>query len=180
MSRNFRRNNLMLRSFLFVISLSTLLNPFVSVMAYCQEGSFETKVGLSASLQANQFDIMVPIWGSDHFAISPAFGVVWANEGGSDIHLGLVPRFFFHKNKVAPYVGARIGFLIAAPKGGESTTDVITGVAFGGEYFLDEYFSFGVESQINVTISSEKSARFGNPGKANLNTAAAVFATVYF
>jgi hypothetical protein len=167
-------------SFSSVILLSALFTPLAGVIAYCQEGGFETKVGLSASLQSTQFDIMVPIWASDHFSIAPAFGAVWADEGGSDIHLGLVPRFFFHKDKIAPYVGARIGLLIAAPKGGESTTDVITGVAFGGEYFLDEYFSFGVESQINVTISSEKSARFGNPGKANLNTAAAVFATVYF
>ena len=147
---------------------------------YCQDNPPETKVGLSASLQTTQFDIMLPVWVGSHFSVAPAFGMVWSEGVGSDVHIGLVPRIIFHKDKIAPYLGARIGFLIASPKSGESATDILTGLAFGGEYFFDEYFSVGVESQLNIAISSEKSTRFGNPGKANLNTGAALSATVYF
>jgi len=164
----------------FVLALGLVLNSLLTSELYGQDDSYETKVGLSASLQAGQFDVLLPIWGSDHFSIAPAFGVVWGDGVGSDIHIGLVPRFFLHKDKVAPYIGGRVGLLIASPKNGESTTDVITGLAFGGEYFLDEHFSLGVESQLNITVSAEKSTRFGNPGKTNINTAASVFATIYF
>ena len=59
-------------------------------------------------------------------------------------------------------------------------TDIIGGVALGGEYFLSDHFSFGVEAQANVTRSDNQSFRFGNPGGLTLNTATAVLATVYF
>ena len=170
----------MRRTLIPVFALALMLNAAVMDRTYSQDNTFQGKVGLSASLQASQVDILLPIWVTNRFSIAPAFGMVWADGGGSDVHLAIVPRFYFHKEKVAPYLGLKAGALIASPSKGESTTDWITGLAIGGEYFLDDYFSFGVESQLNVTISSEKSTRFGNPGKANANTAAAVFATVYF
>lgn len=54
------------------------------------------------------------------------------------------------------------------------------GGAVGAEAFLVPSFSLGVEAQLNATFSDDNSARFGNPGNLNLNTAAAVTATVYF
>jgi hypothetical protein len=137
-------------------------------------------VGLSASFQGSQFDILVPIWTSDRFSLAPAFGLLWAQDGGSDIRFALAPRFFFSRTTFAPYVGGRLGVLLASPKNGDSTTDWIMGLAAGGEYFVDPHFSVGVESQLNLTISAEHSGRFGNPGRKNLNTGAAVMATVYF
>jgi len=161
------------------ILFGIVLIAFLVTLGRGQETSYPTRIGLSASLQGNEFDILLPIR-SEHVEIAPAFGMLWAEDGGSDIHLGVVPRFFLHRDKVAPFIGGRVALLIASPQGGSSTTDGLVGLAFGGEYFLDEHFSFGVESQLNLTLSSDKSARFGNPGKKNLNTAAAVFATVYF
>lgn len=54
------------------------------------------------------------------------------------------------------------------------------GIGVGGEYFLGDKFSVGVEAQLNATHSSKTSSRFGNPGGWNINTASAVLATVYF
>jgi hypothetical protein len=137
-------------------------------------------VGLAASIQEGQFDIMVPIWLSERFTIAPAIGIVWAEDAGSDIRIGIAPRYYLRKEALSPYVGLRLGALMNSPSNGSSTTDILIGGAFGGEYFFSEYFSLGVEAQANMVISDSKSARFGNPGKMNLNTAAAVIAGVYF
>jgi hypothetical protein len=148
--------------------------------ARAQESSPANRIGLSASIQGGQFDILVPIWTGRTFAIAPSVGLVWAEEGGLDIRLAVAPRFFFYRDTFAPYVGGKLGMLIASPDSGSATTDILIGGALGGEYFLDQHFSFGVESQLNLTLSDSKSLRFGNPGKKNLNTAAALFATIYF
>ena len=37
-----------------------------------------------------------------------------------------------------------------------------------------------VEAQVNVTVSSEDSFRFGNPGGTNINTPTGIFAAFYF
>jgi len=169
-----------MRRLIVLLAFAFVSNALITGNLSAQDNSFQGKVGLTASVQASQFDMLLPIWITNHFSIAPAFGLLWADEQGSDVHIGLEPRFFFRKDKVAPYVGLKGGLLIASPENGESVTDGIVGLAFGGEYFLDDSFSFGIESQLNVTLSSERSTRFGNPGKANASTAAAVFATVYF
>lgn len=137
-------------------------------------------VGLSAALQANQFDILLPLWLGNTFSIAPAVGFTLVKDGGTDIRLALVPRFYFFREKFAPYIGGRVGVMLAAPDGGESTTDILAGLSGGGEYFLDEHFSLGVEAQINAFIADDNSARFGSLGGTRIGTAAAVFATVYF
>jgi hypothetical protein len=58
--------------------------------------------------------------------------------------------------------------------------DFLAGPFFGGEYFLSKRFSVGVEAQIVLAFSDKRSARFGNPGKTNVNTATVAGATVYF
>jgi hypothetical protein len=153
-------------------------SPSKNIAAPKETTSF--KVGLSASLQDNQADILVPIWLGSYISISPGFGINWVQDGGTDLRLMLIPRFYFTKKKISPFIGLRLGVLQAIPSVGSNTTDFLAGLTFGGEYFLDSHFSFGIESQANMTISDDKSTRFGNPGKSNLNTATAIFATVYF
>lgn len=170
----------MSRSTLFApLTLIALATMLTISRAHAQEDT-RPGVGLSASLQTTQFDILLPIWVGDRFSIAPAFGAVWGQGQGSDIHLAVMPRFYLYRERVAPYIGARIGVLLASPENGESTADILTGGAFGGEYFVDRHISVGVESQINITLSADKSSRFGNPGKMNINTGVALFATLYF
>ena len=156
--------------------------------AYSQDTTNGNSFGISALVQDSQFDILFPLFLSESAVLAPALGLIYASEVGSDISLGLVGRFYLNKKVVRPFLGGRAGAIFFSPAssdddGGvdpESTTDFLVGFLAGGEYFLNESFSFGVEAQLNATISDENSSRFGNPGGTNINTGAAVFATVYF
>ena len=134
-------------------------------IAVSQDSTAVRKVGISASLQDNQIDVLVPIWMGSQFSLSPVFGMIWTGGTGADLHIGIVPRFFLSTEKVAPYLGARLAVLQTLPAAGSGTTDWLVGGAFGGEYFVDRHFSIGIESQLNLTISDVNSSRFGNPGK---------------
>ncbi len=139
--------------------------------------------GLTASFQSSQLDILVPFWIGTNVSIAPEFGLAWEDGTGADLHLGIAPRFYLMRSKVSPYYGLQLALLKTIPASGTgvtATTDWLAGLTFGGEYFFDNHLSFGVEAQGNFTISDPNSSRFGNPGKTNFNTAAAVFATVYF
>ena len=99
--------------------------------------------------------------------------------------IGIVPKYYFKTEQVAPYAGLRAGAIFYNPADKNEinvtkTTDILVGGAFGADYFFFEKFSIGVELQGNFTISDENSFRFGNPGNVNFNTAAAVLVSVYF
>lgn len=157
--------------FLFALSLTTL-NAQSTAPAH--------SVGLSASIQSNQLEILLPIWTSNTFSIAPAFGAIWTEDTGADLALGIVPRFYFYREKFAPYIGAKAGILYAMPNEGDGVIDYILGLSGGGEYFLDDHFSLGVEAQLNIGKSDPKSGRFGAPDRISVNTASAIFATIYF
>jgi len=154
--------------------------------SYSQDTSKIKSFGISALVQDSQFDILFPIPTSELIVVAPAVGFLYASEAGSDISFGLVGRFYLNNKVVRPFLGARAGLILFSPASEdgqtepESTTDYLVGFLAGGEYFLNESFSFGVEAQLNAAISDENSSRFGNPGGTNINTGAAVFATVYF
>ncbi len=137
-------------------------------------------MGLSASYQNNQLDVLIPIWFSDSFVLSPSLGVVYVAGNETVIQFSLSPKFYLQKKKVSPFISLRTGVLASLPEDSDSVFDWIVGIAGGGEYFIDQYFSIGIEAQINASISDNNSAKFGNPGGTNINTATAIFATVYF
>ncbi len=138
------------------------------------------KVGISVSVQNTQLDFLVPIFVNDHASLSPAFGITNISDQFTDISLGLIMRYYFSKNIVSPYVGARFGALMLTPQDGDLITDFIFGPFFGGEYFFTQYFSVGIELQLNIVKSAEDSMRFDNPNGTNINTATAFIATIYF
>jgi hypothetical protein len=177
-----------MRSF-FRLSLfqSIILFLFLNGVGISQEESNGKSFGISALVQDGQFDIMLPLVISNKGIIAPAIGLASVSDAGTDISLGFVGRFYLNDSKVKPFLGGRAGILIFSPSkqegssiDPESTTDFILGFLAGGEYFLDEGFSFGVEAQLNASVSDKNSSRFGNPEGVNVNTGAAVFATVYF
>ena len=143
------------------------------------------KIGLSGSLQSSQLGISMPIWLGDKFVLAPSVGFQYAEKIGSDLSVGLAPRFYLKNEQLAPYFGLKLGAAINMPSS-ENTidqltkVDIIGGVAFGAEYFIAEHFSLGVEAQGNCTKSDKNSARFGNPDGFNFNTATMVSATIYF
>lgn len=142
-------------------------------------------IGLTASLQTSQMDIMVPIWLGESIVIAPSINVSSVENAGTSFGVGLVPKFFLNSKKLRPYVSARAALFMSSSSNNNqfetnNTMDILTGLAFGGEYFFDPRFSLGVEAQANVTISDENSAKFGNPGGINFNTGMAILANVYF
>jgi len=169
----------------YAVLVSLLVSPVAA-----GDGQGESKIGLTASLQDNQLDILLPIWLNSRLVITPAIGGAWVSDAASDVHLGLIGRYNLKQGEAVPYLGIRFGALILMPEnrvgefGGPednpSIVDIILGPMVGGEYFLKEHFSVGIEAQVNIAISNEKSRRFGNPDGTNINTATAVFATFYF
>jgi len=139
------------------------------------------KVGLSGSIQGSQFGILVPVWLAEKIVIAPAIEIIYAEKIGTDIGIGIAPRFYINKNKVSPYFGIKAGVYINMPASDNNKAiDYLFGGAFGGEYFVFENLSFGVEIQGNMTKSDENSYRFGNPEGITFNTGTMISATIYF
>ena len=137
-------------------------------------------VGIAASLQGVQSDILVPIWLSDHVVLAPSVGLLTASSISTDLAIGLNVRYYFSNHQFAPYTGLRFGELIALPENGSSVSDMIVGVMLGGEYYLHPRFALGVEAQLTFAKSAGSSNRFGNPGGTNVSTGTALLATYYF
>jgi hypothetical protein len=152
---------------------------FFSIISFAQQLP-ESGTGLSASYQENHFDIQIPIWFSPTFTLAPTLGFIKTGGGGSDFQIGVIPRVYFKKEKLSPFVGGRFAALVYSPKEGDSITDYLIGFSAGGEYFVDKNFSFGIEAQLNLSMSDDNSFRYSNPGETNINTATALFATLYF
>jgi hypothetical protein len=139
------------------------------------------KVGLTAYLQGTQYGISVPIWFNEKWMLAPALQFNYSDNSGTNAGLALAPRYYFKREKIAPYVGIRLGAMMNKPSNGSNTlVDLFGGAAFGGEYFLSNNFSFGVEAQLNGSLSDEASSRFANPGGFNVNVGTMFSATVYF
>lgn len=164
----------------FVVSIFLVL--FLFKTSFSQTDS---KVGLTAIVQDVQLGFNLPIWVGDKTVLAPSIDFTTAEDVGTDIGLGVGFRFYRKVEKLSPYAGIRIGALINSPSNNnalntEQTTDWIFGPIFGGEYFLSERFSFGVEGQGNIAFSDEESNRFGNPGNVNFNLGTVFMATIYF
>lgn len=138
--------------------------------------------GIAASLQDGQLGIVFPRWISPRLALVPWGALLWVEDGGTDLSVGLDLRIYrTTAGPVFPYGGLCVSAASFFPKDEEDTLiDYIFGFIFGGEYFLASHFSMGIEGQLNFTKSDEKSVRYGNPGGLNINTATIVYVTLYF
>jgi hypothetical protein len=162
------------------IFLALFLLLFLSSSLNADNGDGTFKIGIAASLQDQQLDIMVPLWLENDVVISPSVYVIHLNGISSDIGIGFGARKNFPRGDAYPYVGAHLGALISMPEESSTMTDFIGGPMAGGEYLFNDNFGAGVEAQLNITKSHERSMRFGNPDKINVNTATYVYVTFYF
>ena len=148
--------------------------------SFTQDKSNVRKFGLASAIQDNQLDIVMPIWFAQKTVVAPALSVLWVEDGGTDLGLGLVLRFYGNIKKVTPYFGGRFGAMLLSLEDQDTVVDYFAGVLFGGEFFLHPQFSIGIEAQANATFSDDESIRFGNPGGVNINTATVIIANIYF
>lgn len=166
----------------------TFLFIFLSSLIFAQETteSNHPKIGLAASVQAEQFGLLVPIWLKDDLVLVPTARFNYAETIGTDFAVGLSLRDYFRDGKVRPYFTPGLAALFSFAADPDdlledtSTLDWVLGLAIGGEYFIDPRFSFAVELGLNGYLSDENSNRFGNPDGIGVNTAAAVLVNVYF
>lgn len=143
--------------------------------------SVNRTAGITATLQGVDPGVNIPFWVSSNLTIGPAFSVVSVKDAGTDYMLMLGAKYYIYNNRLSPYADARAGIMRMVPtESGNSATDLIGGLAFGGEYFFDPLFSVSVELQANLTRSDELSMRFGRPDGTVFNTASMVAASVYF
>lgn len=151
---------------------------FISTNIFAQE---ERNWGVTANIQSDQFEFLLPVWASPTTTISPSISFIAAQNGGADLSVGLVPKFYLSEPVDAvPFVATRFGAIFGIPNSGDTIIDFVLGAGFGGEYFFKPKFSVGIELQGNFTISDEGSFRFGNPGNVNFNTATALTASIFF
>lgn len=148
-------------------------------------------VGLSATFQGQQLGIMLPVFLDSTIVIAPTIDFIYAEKTAIDLSAGIKFRNYSGANKVRPFWGLNLGLFYNIPQGTtynvygqeidkESTTDFFAGIAGGGEYFIDQNFSIGIEVQGNMTKSNENSMRFGNPGGINFNLGTMLYANIYF
>lgn len=157
-----------------VIVAALLFLGMVS-LAQSQETYVIRKYGLTASVQGGQPAIMVPLWLGDTMVLAPGFQLNYIENVRSDFALFLAPRFYMEMKRVAPYITARVGVMFNRPDVGTKTQDLLLGAGFGGEYFVNPKFSFGIEALLLGNILDITEANL-----IAVFTAMAVTANVYF
>ncbi len=163
-------------------SLLLLVLTLISQQSFSQE-SYKRIAGLTTSFTQGDLGIQIPIFISQSVSLAPYVSINTVSDAGSDFSVGLIPKFYINTNKLAPYFGVKFALAFYSPPSGtlaKSTTDILGGMAFGGDYFFDPRFAIGVEGQINVAVSDEYSSRFNNPGGTNLNTGMAINVSIFF
>lgn len=127
---------------------------FLATTAMSQNRAAEGIVGLSASIQNSQTNLQIPIWLTDNITLAPIFGLNHQENTFTSLNIGISPRFYQNLGSdFASYIGARGIFQSTSPEVGENETDLLLGTTGGGEYFLDEHFSMGVEGQFNLFLN---------------------------
>ena len=137
-------------------------------------------VGISAVLQTDQLDLLVPVWTSESFVVRPSISFAHVSDFATEFGIGMGFRGNLRKDDAVPYLGAQVVILVLSPDNGDSITDLLFGPFFGGEYFFSNHLSVSVEAQINIAKSDQNSNRFGNPDGTNVNTATVALVSFYF
>lgn len=155
------------------LSLFLVLLLFIATTSMGQNRAGAGSVGLSASVQSSQTNLQLPIWVNENITIAPVFGFNHQTDSFTSINVGVAPRFYQSLGSdFASYIGARGMLQHTSPEVGEEDTDLLLGGTGGGEYFLDEHFSMGVEGQLNLL--------FNDNSDNALSTGAAIIGTYYF
>ena len=166
--------------YISILVILLMIAVIVPISASAQEDNYKKTIGITASLQGGETSVMFPIWVSERLVLTPAISYISISNTETELGFGIGPRINLKEGKAVPYLGLRFGVIHLDIDNGEGTDDFFLSGILGGEYFLANQFSVGVEMQVNLTFSDKYSFRFGNPDGTNFNTASAVAATFYF
>ncbi|MFA7326752.1 MAG: hypothetical protein WC121_08825 [Candidatus Kapaibacterium sp.] len=158
--------------------LLTMLLPFLLL---AEEKVEKPDMGFTVVVQQSTFDLQIPMWLSDRFILAPAIGTRYQDNLGTEIDFGLGARIFTNDKSARPYFGLKAGLIYTSFEANTpSLMDIIVGPSYGVEYFFNSNISLGIEGQLNFVFFDENSLRFSNPSGLNINTAAVLFASIYF
>lgn len=155
-----------------LFALGSFSNAAAQQRKSFQNGTINRSVGLAASFQGRHTDILVPIWVAQRLAFVPYFSVINTENVGTNLGLGAMIRFYRRIARLSPYFGIKGRADVALPNGGGSAVDITAGGFFGGEFFINDQFSFGVEAHAQVFVP--------DVGARVFSTAAALIANIYF
>ena len=141
--------------------------------ANAQEREVQRKWGLSAYLQTTQAEILVPIWLGQRFVLAPTLSANYIENTGTLLGYGAAARIYANMARLASYYGLKAQALTALPKGGTSNTAFLIAVFYGGEFFLSQRFSIGIEPAVNLLIPP-------NNGPLVISTSTMLTASVHF
>ena len=157
-----------------ILVAALLFLGMVSV-AQSQETYVIRKFGLTASIQGGQPAILIPLWLGDTMILAPGIQINYLENVRSDFALFLAPRFYMDMKRVAPYIAAQVGVMFNRPDVGAKTQNLLLAAGFGGEYFVNPKFSFGIEALLVGSVFDLSGANV-----IGIATAMAVHANVYF
>ncbi len=151
-----------------------LLLIFISLPlqeAHSQNVPGEGTLGITASVQSGQTNLLFPYRVTDQVAIAPMIGFRSVENGLTTLQVGIKPQFFRAiGNDFATYLGGLGMIRIDSPNVGDNDSSFVLGFNGGGEYYLSSHFSLGVEGLVNIVLDNQNS----------ISTGAAVNATFYF
>ncbi len=147
--------------------------------AQSKEPNADRGMGMGASFQGEQSDVLLQFPFSESITFGPYFRFFYAEDRGFDYGIGAFSKFYINNKKVSPFICAQLGIMISSPEVGDNLTDIIAGGGVGMDYFLDNNISIGIHAMLVVTKSDDHSSRFGNPGGVNINTSTGLTAFIY-
>lgn len=128
-------------------------------------------IGLAASLQGGQTEIMVPIWVTSQITVAPLLGFTARENGANTLRVGLKSKYYTSIGEgAATFLGLQAAVDNTDPEFGESDSDLFLGIVGGGDYFFNHHFSIGVEGQLNFFLGENQV----------ISTGAGVSAAYYF
>lgn len=128
--------------------------------------------GLAAYMQFSHLEFLVPIWVSPKLVVVPVIGAKNTENFGTQTRLGAILRIYQRMARLAPYFGVRALADMFKPNGGSMVTNIEAGVLYGGEFFINNHFSFGVEAHVIVYIP--------DVGPRMVSTQTLMLANIYF
>lgn len=166
------------------LAFSLLVLLVLAATARAQDGGNRVGIGVSliqgaliADLEELQFgatflsNIYVPIIVGRSFKLEPEIGFLRFSEDGEFAEETItqwrfgIGAFYYMRaaESLRAYVGPRLGLQLTSmtdENGGKyefDETDLLIGIALGGEYFFSDNFSLGGEIQLNYTSFGEPS-----------------------
>ena len=148
-----------------------------------QQQTINRSFGLGAYFNESQAIFLIPLWVSGKMAIVPNFGFIHQAQkdpfpSSTLIDFGVMLRFYQKMARVAPYFAVGTKYQVAnIENGGSGSTnsiDIMGCLAFGGEFFLHNQFSIGIEAALNVLFPDD------NTLSAVVFTNTGFIAIVYF